>query len=224
MTSQMDGVFFESILSNDFRMTRLATGETELYKLANDPHEFTNLVGNPQYAEVIEELEKHLSFSYPEIPADGWMEAEEIPAQTSADYRLRGNCHYTIADMEASGEHLVCALLYAGAGSYIEFIIDLPTAGTYRLEGTIAMGGTCSVFVDDVKNDAAQADAGYPMKRICTLKPSKKLTDVSIGVVHFDQPGLKIIRFATEKKREVKFDRLRLLKKVSATAVPIIKL
>jgi len=217
MTSQMDGVFFESILSNDFRMTRLATGETELYKLANDPHEFTNLAGNPKYAEVIEELEKHLSFSYPKIFADGWMEAEEIPAQTSADYRLRGNCHYTLEDTEASGEHLVCALLYAGAGSYIEFIIDLPTAGTYHLEGTIAMSGTCSVFVDDVKNDAAQADVGYPMKRICTLEPSKKLTDVSIGEIHFDQPGLKIIRFATEKKQEVKFDRLRLLKDASST-------
>jgi hypothetical protein len=217
MTSQMDGVFFESILSNDFRMTRLATGETELYKLANDPHEFTNLAGDPKYAEVIEELEKHLSFSYPGIPADGWMEAEEIPAQTSADYQLRGNCHYTLADKEASEEQLVCALLYAGAGSYIEFIVDLPTAGTYHLEGTIAMGGACSVFVDDVKNDAAQADAGYPMKRICTLKPSKKLTDVSIGEIHFDQPGLKIIRFATEKKQEVKFDRLRLFKDSSAT-------
>jgi len=217
MTSQMDGVFFESILSNDFRMTRLATGETELYKLANDPHEFTNLAENPKYAEVVEVLEKHLSFSYPEIPADGWMEAEEIPAQTSADYQLRGNCHYTLADKEASEERLVSALLYAGAGSYIEFIIDLPTSGTYHLEGTLAMGGTCSVLVDDVRNDAAQADAGYPMKRICTLKPSKKLTDVSIGKVRFEKPGLKIIRFVTEKKQEVKFDRLRLFKDSSAT-------
>jgi len=217
MTSQMDGVFFESILSNDFRMTRLATGETELYKLANDPHEFTNLAENRKYAPVIEELEKHLSFSYPKIPADGWIEAELIPAQTSADYQLRGNCHYTLADTEASGERLVSALLYGGAGSYIEFIIDLPTAGTYRLEGTVAMGETCSVFVDDVKNDAAQADAGYPMKRIGTLKPSKKLTDVSIGEIHFDQPGLKIIRFVTEKKQEVKLDRLRLFKDSSAT-------
>ena len=217
MTSQMDGVFFESILSNDFRMTRLATGETELYKLANDPHEFTNLAENPKYAEVVEVLEKHLSFSYPEIPADGWMEAEEIPAQTSADYQLRGNCHYTLADKEASEERLVSALLYAGAGSYIEFIIDLPTSGTYHLEGTLAMGGTCSVLVDDVRNDAAQADAGYPMKRIGTLKPSKKLTDVSIGEVRFEQPGLKIIRFVTEKKQEVKFDRLRLFKDSSAT-------
>ena len=217
MTSQMDGVFFESILSNDFRMTRLATGETELYKLANDPHEFTNLAENRKYAPVIEQLEKHLSFSYPEIPADGWMEAEEIPAQTSADYQLRGNCHYTLADKEASEERLVSALLYAGAGSYIEFIIDLPTSGTYHLEGTLAMGGTCSVLVDDVRNDAAQADAGYPMKRICTLKPSKKLTDVSIGKVRFEKPGLKIIRFVTEKKQEVKFDRLRLFKDSSAT-------
>ena len=217
MTSQMDGVFFESILSNDFRMTRLATGETELYKLANDPHEFTNLAGDPKYAEVIEELEKHLSFSYPGIPADGWMEAEEIPAQTSADYQLRGNCHYTLEDADASEERLVSALLYAGAGSYIEFIIDLPTSGTYHLEGTLAMGGTCSVLVDDVRNDAAQADAGYPMKRIGTLKPTRKLTDVSIGEVRFEQPGLKIIRFVTEKKQEVKFDRLRLFKDSSAT-------
>ena len=161
---------------------------------------------------MIEQLEKHLSISYPEIPADGWIEAEEIPAQTSADYRLRGNCHYTLTDAEASGERLVCALLYAGAGSYIEFIIDLPSAGTYRLEGTIAMSRTCSVLVDDVRNDAAQADAGYPMKRIGSLEPSATLADVSMGVVHFDQPGLKIIRFETNQKQEVKLDRLRLLK------------
>ena len=77
----------------------------------------------------------------------------------------------------------------------------------------MAMSGTCSVLVDDVKDEAAQADAGYPMKRISTLKPSKKLTGVSMGVVHFDRPGLKIIRFATEKKQDVRFDRLRVLKK-----------
>jgi len=164
---------------------------------------------------VIEKLEKHLSFSYPKIPADGWMEAELIPAQTSADYRLRGNCHYSLADATASGGRLVCALLHAGAGSYIEFVIDLPAAGTYRLEGTIAMSWTCSVLVDDVKNDAAQADGGYPMKRIGSLESSPTLADVSMGVVHFEKPGLKIIRFETKQKQEVKLDRLRLLKKVS---------
>ena len=50
MTCQMDGVFFESVLDNDYRMTRLITGETELYKLSNDPHEFTNLAQKPEYA------------------------------------------------------------------------------------------------------------------------------------------------------------------------------
>ena len=74
MTSQMDGVFFESILSNDYRMTRLATGETELYKLASDPHEFRNLAANPEYAAIIKKMEKHLSFTYPAIPEDGWIE------------------------------------------------------------------------------------------------------------------------------------------------------
>lgn len=213
MTSQMDGVFFESILSNDFRMTRLATGETELYKLANDPHEFNNLATNPEYAPVIEQLEKHLSFSYPEIPADGWIEAELIPAQTSADYQLRGNCHYPLADASASGGRVVGALLRAGAGSYIEFIVDLPSAGTYRLEGTIASGVSFSVLVDDVKNDAAQADTGYPMRQIGSVEPSATLVDVALGQAHFDEPGLKIIRFMVSDKHklEVKFDRLRLL-------------
>ena len=64
MTCQMDGVFFESILSNKFRMTRLATGETELYEHDNDPHEFYNLAENPTYSPIIKRLEKHLSFSY----------------------------------------------------------------------------------------------------------------------------------------------------------------
>jgi arylsulfatase A-like enzyme len=214
MTSQMDGVFFESILSNDFRMTRLATGETELYKLANDPNEFNNLATNPEYAPVIKQLEKHLSFSYPEIPADGWIEAELIPAQTSAGYRLRGNCHYPLADVSASEGRVLGALLRAGAGRYIEFIVDLPSAGTYRLEGTIASTANLSVLVDDVVNDAAQADAGYPMELIGYVEPFATLADVAFGVVYFDEPGLKIIRFVTEQilKRVVKFDRLRLLR------------
>jgi len=213
MTSQMDGVFFESVLDNDFRMTRLVTGETELYKLADDPHEFSNLAQNPEYAQVIRKLEKHLSFSYPEIPADGWVEAESVPAQTSADYGLRGNCHYPRTDAKASGGRIICADLRAGAGSYIEFILDVQTPGTYRLEGTIAAGGTCSVQVDDVKNDAAQADAGYPMKTVGTLDPSAALADVSLGVVRFDEPGLKIIRFVSAvPKQQVKFDRIRFLR------------
>jgi len=213
MTSQMDGVFFESVLDNDYRMTRLITGETELYKLSNDPHEFTNLAPNPEYAPIIRKLEKHLSFSYPEIPADGWIEAESIPAQTSADYKLRGNCHYPRHDATASGGRMIGADLRAGEGSYIDFVFDVRTPGTYRLGGTIASGGACTVQVDDVKNDAAQSDTGYPMKTVGTLGASDTLKDVSLGVIRFEEPGLKIIRFVSvEPKQQVKFDRVRLLR------------
>ncbi|VGO13525.1 Choline-sulfatase [Pontiella desulfatans] len=218
MTSQMDGVFFESILDNDFRMTRLATGETELYKLADDPHEFRNLAANPEYAPVIRKLEKHLSFSYPEIPADGWVEAESVPAQTSADYNRRENSHYPRTDANASGGKIICVDFKKGPNTYIEFIFDVPAAGTYRIGATVAGSGTYSVLVDNVKNDAAQSEAAYPMKTIGMLEPSGALSDVRIGVVRFDEPGLKIIRFvSTGPKQQVKFDRLHLFKDDSAT-------
>lgn len=213
MTSQMDGVFFESILTNDYRMTRLATGETELYKLSNDPHEFRNLAVNPEYSAIIEKLEKYLSFTYPNIPQDGWIEAEAIPAQTSADYKLRGNCHYSRTDAKASGGKVIYADLYAGKDSYIDFVLDVQKPGTYRLEGTMAASGSFSVQVDGVKNGADQSDRDYPMKIIAQLDASKKLKDLSIGVIRFDEPGLKIIRFVSKvKKQQMKFDRLRLLK------------
>lgn len=219
MTSQMDGVFFESVLANDYRMTRLITGETELYKLTDDPHEFKNLATNPKYAPIIKKLEQHLSFRHPEIPADGWIEAESIPAQTSADYQLRGNCHYPRSDVNASGGRIIRADLRAGTGSYIDFVFDVQTPGTYRLGGTMTSGGVCSVLVDDVKNDAAQADADYPMKSVGTLKASDALKDVSLGVVRFDKSGLKIIRFVSAApKQQVTFDRIRLLKDDDARA------
>ncbi len=212
MTGQMDGIFFESVLDNDYRMTRLVTGETELYKLSCDPHEFKNLAADPEYAPVIQKLEKHLSFRYPKIPPDGWIEAESIPAQTSADFQLRGNCHYPSEDKNASDGRMVVADLRAGRGSYIDFVLDVPTPGTYRLGGTIASTGICSVLVDDVKNDAAQSDTGYPMKEVGTLKASPGLLDVALGVARFDKPGLKIIRFVSiSPKQVVKFDRIRLL-------------
>lgn len=201
MTSQMDGVFFESILSNDYRMTRLATGETELYKLSSDPHEFKNLADNPEYAPIVRKLEKHLSFSYPTIPGDGWLEAEIIPAQTSADYKLRGNCHYTRVDTNASGGEVLVAELRAGSGSYIDFILDIPEPGTYRLEAEMAADGDFLVQVDDVKNDAAQSDTGYPMKTLSQSTALKSMESQSLGAIRFNEPGLKIIRFVSQVRR-----------------------
>ena len=122
---------------------------------------------------------------------------------------------------------MICADLRAGTGSYIDFVLDVQTPGTYRLGGTIASGGVCSVLVDDVKNDAAQSDSGYPMKTVGTLKASGTLEDVSLGVVRFDEPGLKIIRFVSAvPKQQVKFDRIRLLKDdeaLVAASKPLVK-
>jgi arylsulfatase A-like enzyme len=93
MSSESDGIRWDVVLDNDYRMTRLITGETELYKLADDPHEFNNLARDPEYAPVIARLAKHLTFRYPEFTPDAWIEAEDTPRQTSSDYKLRGTKH-----------------------------------------------------------------------------------------------------------------------------------
>ena len=212
MSGEEDGIRYDSVLDNDYRMTRLITGETELYKLADDPHEFSNLTRNPEYARVIERLSKHLTFRYPDIPQDGWIEAEAIPCQTSGDYKLRKNCHFRKPLSGASGERVVCADLHGGAGrpgSYLEFVLEVQTPGTYALGATLAAGGACTVLVDDVVDVAAQADTGYPMRTIGTVEASAELEDVLLGVVTFDQPGLKLIRFMSNvPKQRLQVDRI----------------
>ena len=211
----MDGIYYESVLSNHYRMTRLITGETELYRLSDDPHEFKNLATDPKYAKTINRLENHLSFRYPKIPADGWIEAESIPAQTSADYKMRGNCHYQRLDSTASGGRVICADLRVGKGSYIEFVLDISTPGTYTLSATL-MGDDYTVWTDSVKNAAAQADAGYPMSKVGTFSGgTKNLETVSIGTLTWKNLGLKLIRIESNiPKQSLIIDRIRLLKAV----------
>ncbi len=105
----------------------------------------------------------------------------------------------------------VCADLNKGAGSYIEFILDVQKPGAYELAATLSVGGSITVLVDDVVNVSAQADTGYPMKTVGTIEPdSSTLKDVTIGVVTFDQPGLKLIRFMSNvPKQQLQIDRLR---------------
>ena len=91
----LPGIRYDVVLSNHFRMTRFATGETELYQLDQDPHEFTNLAGKPEYAGIINKLSKHLSIQHPAPGKDGWLEAEALPHQTSSDFGQRGNFHWT---------------------------------------------------------------------------------------------------------------------------------
>ena len=191
----------------------MITGETELYQLSTDPHEFNNLATKPEYASVIERLSKHLTFRYPEIPEDGWIEAEETPRQTSSDFKLRGNCHFPLTLPSASGDQVLGANLHAGKGSYLEFVVDIETAGTYSLGATLSVGASCIVLVDDVIDDAAQADTGYVMQTVATIEPASELEDVTFGRVQFDQPGLKLIRLMSNvRKQQLQIDRLRISK------------
>jgi hypothetical protein len=82
----------------------------------------------------------------------------------------------------------------------------------WSLAATLSVGGSCTVLVEDVLDDAAQADTGYPMKTVGTIEPgSGGLKDVLIGVVTFDQPGLKLIRFMSNvSKQSLQVDRIQL--------------
>ena len=211
MSSEEEGIRYDVVLSNDYRMTRMATGETELYHLDSDPHEFTNLADKFEYEGVIAKLSEHLSLRQSEPDAKGWWEAEDLPHQTSSDFGQRGNFHYPLAYAEASQGTAVCVDLNKGAGSYIDFVLDVKKPGSYELTATLSVSGTTSVLVDDVRNDAAQADTGYPMKIVGTIEPdSSALKDLTIGVVAFDRPGLKLIRFMSKvPKQQLQIDRLR---------------
>ena len=105
---------------------------------------------------------------------------------------------------------MICADLRAGKGSYIDFVLDVQTPGTYALGATLSVGGSCTVLVDDVVDVSAQADTGYPMKEIGTLQgDTGALRDVSFGTVTFDEPGLKLIRFMSDvRKQRLLIDRI----------------
>ena len=211
MSSEEEGIRYDVVLSNDYRMTRFATGETELYHLDSDPHEFANLADKPEYKGVIAKLSEYLSLRLPEPDEEGWLKAVDLPHQTSSDFGQRGNFHYPQDHSEASQGKAVCADLNKGAGSYIDFVLDVRTPGTYSLGATLSLDGSCTVLVDDVRNDAAQADTGYPMKTVGTIESdSGALKDVTIGVVTFDRSGLKLIRFMSKvPKQQLQIDRLR---------------
>jgi arylsulfatase A-like enzyme len=215
MSSEADGIRYDVVLANDHRMTRFATGETELYDLDNDPHEFTNLANHPEYQPVITKLSEHLSWKHTNPAQDGWLEAEDLPCQSSADFRQRGNFHYPMAHPSASKGKVVCADLRKGVGSYVEFVVRIEEAGDHQLSVAVSTQGSCTLSTAPVVNDARQADAGYPMKELLRIEKSKpgKIETVSANTVRFEQVGLHLLRFSSlVPKQLLQIDRIRIEK------------
>ena len=91
-------------------------------------------------------------------------------------------------------------------------MVDVPKIGTYSLGATLSAEGSSTVLVDDVRDDATQADTGYPMKTGGKIELGRAgLEDVSIGIFTLDQPGLKLIRVVSNvPKQRLQIDRLQL--------------
>lgn len=211
MSSEADGVRYDSVLSNNFRLTQLITGERELYDHKNDPNEFHNLADSPDYSSVIAELSNYLTFDYAEMGKGDWVEVESLPAQTSSDFKKRGNCHYPKLKLDASGGKVLGVDLRAGVDSYLDLVIEIKESGVYQFDITMESTGLCDVLFDHVVNDSAQADFNYPMVKLGQFEG--KLKTKALNQVEINKPGLKILRFVSKtKKQALQIDALQVKK------------
>ena len=225
MSHEADGIRYDTVLGNRYRLTRTITGETELYDHDQDPHEWHNLARDPspEHQAVIDRLCGHLSFTYPAIPADGWVEAEDIPTQSASDHGLRGNFHFPLAMDGASGGRVVHAQVPRGAGCYIDFVLQIDRPGTYRIEAAVQhiQPGTFVAYFDTVRPLAAQADHDFEMPRLenAIAAPAdagpdnRPVETITLGEAQVTDPGLHILRFMREAgdNPHLRVDRIRLL-------------
>ena len=218
MSHEEDGIRYDVVLDNQYRMTQTITGECELYDLDADPNEWSNLVNDPDYDSVVERLSRHLTFSYPELPSDGWIEAEDLPLQTSADFQKRGNYHYRLVSQAAENETLVVCQLVKGKGSYADFILDVSQPGQYLVGAKVQQldqNIDVDVLVDNVVSDGKQSDADWPMNKLERSIKLPKSNEWNVreqvyGSVTFEKPGLKVIRFmnAADKSIQLRVDKV----------------
>ena len=159
-------------------------------------------------------MSEHLSLRQPEPDGEGWWEAEDLPHQSSSDFDKRGNFHYPQEDAGASQGMAVCVELIKGAGSYIDFVLNIDRPGNYDLSLSLHAEGSCELLTAPVVNDAKQADEGYPMKKLMSMEKTQSETFdlVSVGVVRFDRAGLHLLRLSSQApKQQITIDRIRLL-------------
>lgn len=218
MSHEEDGIRYDSVLTNRFRMTRLITGETELYDHESDPNEWTNLAGQAEHAVTVDRLAKHLTFSIPQASEDGWLEGEDLPWQTSADHRRRGNFHYSRPNEGASGGRYFVGELRTGKKSYVEFVWEAEE-GEYEvgaLFGPVNETMTLSVKSAVVTEEAVQATAEAEMQSVGsvvhTIKKKGGFQELEFGRLKIDRPGRHLLRFeqAGEGKAILRVDRVKL--------------
>ena len=92
-------------------------------------------------------------------------------------------------------------------------MVKAEQAGDYELSILLNAESSCTLSTAAVVNDAKQADAGYPMKRILNIEKSQSgiFELISAGTVHFDQSGLHLLRFSSEVERQIlQIDRIRI--------------
>jgi arylsulfatase A-like enzyme len=219
MSHEEDGISYDVVMNNRYRMTRLVTVETELYDLLEDPHELTNLASEPEYTATIERLSEHVTFRTPIIDESGCVEAEGVPCQTSADFGRRGNFCYPRKNTDASGGAYLCVELTQGRDSYVDLIPDVRRPGTYEFGVVFGMAtheGDLAVSFADVATDARQATAEYPMTQLgqkqIALTKTRAFQTRNLGSVQVDTPGLKLLRIKLQSSQAMvlRIDRLRI--------------
>lgn len=210
MSHETGGIRYDVVLENRFRMTKLITGETELYDLFEDPHEWHNLSNKEEYSKVITELEQHLTFSYPEVHESAWFEAENFPTQTSGDYLQRKNCHFRKDHSSASAGRIVCVDLLAGKNNYLDFVVKIRHAGKYDVGVELSSEATGQIYLSPVNDDQKQADSNYPMIKVSSFsKGSKDQFSLFKKKHKIVNPGLYIFRVSSDvPKQSIKIDRL----------------
>ena len=220
LSHEEDGIRYDVVMDNRYRMTRLITGETELYDLEADPHEWTNLAADDDHAATIQELERHLTFRVPTISGDTMLEAETTPCQTSADFRRRGNFHYWRKNAKASGGEYLCVELTQGVDSYVDFVVEIDQPGTYRIEadfGMVTHEGELAVSIADVTTEASQATAAYSTEELgppLSFSKTTRFQSRPLGTIEVDKRGLKLLRLQllTPKPVVLRIDKIRFIR------------
>ena len=83
-----------SVRAQDWRYSLTSDGQEELYHYPNDPNEFTNLAGSPEFAEIKAKLRKQLIALR---DGDAWEDFEALPSEELSRFEL-------LAEIMGSGE------------------------------------------------------------------------------------------------------------------------